>query len=86
MQGALEDLADPRYPRFIESARSRSERGFHQPLGRAANLCRVGIEHRAPVIPALGPAPDVPYLLVKPLQLPPSGVGHTIDAFAFVRF
>ena len=86
MQGALEDPADPAYPRFIKSSRHRSERGIHQPLGRTANLGRVGIEHHAPVVPAPGPSPDVPHLVVEPLQLSAPRVGRTIDAFTFLRF
>ena len=82
MQSALEYLADPRYPRFIESSCNRSERGLHQPLGRAANLRCIEIEHRPPVVPAPGPAPDVPHVIVESLQLSACGVGHAIDALS----
>ena len=86
MQGVLEDLTDPGYPSFIKSPRDGSERRLHQPLGWAAKLGRVRIEHYAPVVPASGPPPDVARILVKPLQLSPSGVRQTIHAFAVVRF
>jgi hypothetical protein len=42
VEGILEDLADPRYPRFIKSSCDRSERGLHQPLGLARqNAARI---------------------------------------------